>query len=123
MGNVNRNNSQLAFASPTCYNAAKTGACSDNDCCSLYNDTHIFSTGVIVRVRRVEVLTMKAIISDKTIAIVLTKSQVENLIEFFELCFIDQIRNDTEIDNMDYMVDMINVYAKLKEANKESTND
>ena len=61
--------------------------------------------------------------TDKNISVSLTKSQVENLIEFFELCFIDQIRNDTEIDNMDYMVDMINVYAKLKEANKESTND
>lgn len=45
----------------------------------------------------------------------LTNSQVENLMEFFELEFIDFIRNDTYIDNMDYLVDMCEIYKKLKE--------
>lgn len=52
----------------------------------------------------------------ENITISLTKSQVENLIEFFELCFIDQIRSDPDVDNMDYVVDMSQVYTKLKEA-------
>lgn len=45
----------------------------------------------------------------------LTFSQVENLAEFFELNFIDSIRNDTEMDNIDYVVDMCEIYSKLKE--------
>lgn len=45
----------------------------------------------------------------------LTNSQVENLMEFFEFEFIDSIRNNTDIDNMDYLVDMCEIYKKLKE--------
>lgn len=52
----------------------------------------------------------------KIIGISLTKSQVENLIEFFEFGFIDQIISDPDVDNMDYVVDMSQVYTKLKEA-------
>jgi hypothetical protein len=58
---------------------------------------------------------------EKAICITLSESQVENLVEFFELNFIDSIRNDTDIDNMDYMVDMCDVYSKLKRA-KEKDN-
>jgi hypothetical protein len=50
----------------------------------------------------------------------LTESQVSNLVEFFELNFIDSIRTDTDIDSMDYMVDMCEVYTKLKEALEEN---
>ena len=45
----------------------------------------------------------------------LSFSQVENLAEFFEFYFIDSIRNDTDVDNINYVVDMCNIYAKLKE--------
>lgn len=45
----------------------------------------------------------------------LTFSQVENLAEFFEFNFINSIRNDVDIDNMDYLVDMCEIYSKLKE--------
>ena len=46
----------------------------------------------------------------------LTKSQIENLKDFFDYEFINGIRNDTEIDNMSYLVDMCEIYKKLKEA-------
>lgn len=44
----------------------------------------------------------------------LTKSQVENLIEFVGLHFIDSIRQDTEIDNIDYVVDTMDALIKLR---------
>lgn len=44
-----------------------------------------------------------------------TKSQVDNLIEFIELNFIDVIRNDTDIDNIDYVVDMMDALTKLRQ--------
>lgn len=44
-----------------------------------------------------------------------TKSQVDNLIEFIELNFIDAVRNDTDIDNIDYVVDMIDALTKLRQ--------
>lgn len=34
----------------------------------------------------------------------LTKPQVENLIEFFEIDFIPFVRSDIDIDNMDYII-------------------
>ena len=45
----------------------------------------------------------------------LTFSQVKNLAEFFEFEFIDSIRNDTDIENMSYLVDMCDIYKKLQE--------
>lgn len=45
----------------------------------------------------------------------LTHSQADNLMEFFEFEFIDSIRNNTDIDNMDYLVEMCDIYKKLKE--------
>lgn len=45
-----------------------------------------------------------------------TKSQVDNLIEFIELNFIDVVRNDTDIDNIDYVVDMMDALTKLRQA-------
>lgn len=44
-----------------------------------------------------------------------TKSQVDNLIEFIELNFIDVVRNDTDIDNIDYVVDMMDALVKLRQ--------
>ena len=51
----------------------------------------------------------------------LTNTQVDNLIEFFELGFIDYIKADPDLDNLDYLVDMCEIYTKLKEVhNNES---
>lgn len=44
-----------------------------------------------------------------------TKSQVDNLIEFIELNFIDIFRNDIEVDNIDYVVDMMDALTKLRQ--------
>ena len=44
-----------------------------------------------------------------------TKSQVDNLVEFIELNFIDVVRNDTDIDNIDYVVDMMDALVKLRQ--------
>lgn len=44
-----------------------------------------------------------------------TKSQLDNLIEFIELNFIDVLRNDTDIDNIDYVVNMMDALTKLRQ--------
>lgn len=44
----------------------------------------------------------------------LTKSQIDNLIDFFELEFIDMVRKDDCIDNMAYVCDMCDIYKGLK---------
>lgn len=44
----------------------------------------------------------------------LTQSQVENLMEFLEFNLIPSIRADTDIDNINYLTDMCDVYKKLK---------
>lgn len=46
----------------------------------------------------------------------LTISQIENLKEFIEFEFIGSIRDDEDIDNIDYIVNMMDAYKKLKEA-------
>lgn len=44
----------------------------------------------------------------------LTHSQVLNLKEFFEFEFIPSIQRNTDCDNIDYLVDMCEIYKKLK---------
>lgn len=39
----------------------------------------------------------------------------ETDIEFIELNFIDVVRNDTDIDNIDYVVDMMDALTKLRQ--------
>ena len=51
--------------------------------------------------------------------IYLTKSQIENLMNYFEFDFIRSIREDEEIDNINYLVDMCDIYKKLKEAKEK----
>lgn len=53
------------------------------------------------------------------ITIKLTESQVDNLLDFFECDFIPSIQNNTYIDNMDYLVDMCEVYKMLKDSKKK----
>ena len=52
----------------------------------------------------------------------LTKSQVENLLLFFEFEFIPSIQRDDEVDNINYLVDMCEIYKNLKEALKGSAS-
>lgn len=49
------------------------------------------------------------------ILVLLTKSQAENLMEFFEVAFIPMVRDTPEIDNLDYLVDMCEIYRQLKQ--------
>jgi len=49
------------------------------------------------------------------ILIMLTKSQAENLMEFFEVAFIPMVRDTPEIDNLDYVADMCEVYKEIKQ--------
>ena len=49
------------------------------------------------------------------ILIMLTKSQAENLMEFFEVAFIPMLRDVNEIDNIDYLVDMCEIYKEIKQ--------
>lgn len=44
----------------------------------------------------------------------LTESQVKNLADFIELYFIESIQNDRDIDNIHYVVDMMNAFQKLR---------
>ena len=50
----------------------------------------------------------------------LTKSQITNLMEFFEFKFIQSIQEDEEIDNINYLVDMCDIYKKLREASEKA---
>ncbi len=49
------------------------------------------------------------------ITIQLTESQVENLMEFFEFEFIPSIQRNTDVDNINYVVDMCDIYKQLKD--------
>lgn len=46
----------------------------------------------------------------------LTKSQCKNIVEFIEIHLIDSIRTDDEIDNIDWIEDMLNARNILREA-------
>lgn len=52
----------------------------------------------------------------------LTDSQVDNLMEFFEFEFIPSIRNNNDCDNINYLVDMCDIYKQLKD-NKQSRKE
>lgn len=58
---------------------------------------------------------------NKENTIILSKSQIENLIDFFDFHFIDSIRKDDDVDNMEYICDMCYIYQSLKKQlnNKE----
>lgn len=53
----------------------------------------------------------------------LTKSQVSNLIDFIEIDFYDAIRKDTDIDNIDYAIDMMNALQALRKALADVKDD
>lgn len=59
---------------------------------------------------------------NKTI-VALTNSQIDNLIDFIEFEFIGAIRRDKDMDNIDYVVDMMDTLKVLRIAsNAVKTN-
>lgn len=52
--------------------------------------------------------------NEKTLSVEFTKSQVDNLVEFIEWNFIDIIRKDEEVDNINYIIDMMEALKKLR---------
>ena len=54
--------------------------------------------------------------SPATAEVTLEKDELYNLIDFIEIEFIDAIRRDEEIDNIDYVVNMMNALQKLRAA-------
>ena len=50
----------------------------------------------------------------------LTESKCKNLCDFIEVNIFDYIRNDTDIDNIDWLVDMMDTYQQLKKWNTSS---
>ena len=49
----------------------------------------------------------------------LTESQCRNLCEFIEINIFEYIRNDTDIDNINWLIDMMETYQKLKGGEQE----
>ena len=45
----------------------------------------------------------------------LTKSQCKIVADFIEENFFDVIRNDTDIDSFDWMIELVDIYKKLRE--------
>ena len=48
----------------------------------------------------------------------LTKDQCESLVDFIELNLLDIIRNDTDIDNLNYVRNLLNALQTFEEAAK-----
>lgn len=48
----------------------------------------------------------------------LTKSQCENLAFFIEANLLEEIRNDVDIDNLNWLRDMLDAHKVLEEAAK-----
>lgn len=61
--------------------------------------------------------------NEKTFPIEFTKSQIDNLVEFIEWNFIDVVRKDEGIDNIDYIIDMMEALKKLRVAANEFNNE
>lgn len=66
--------------------------------------------------------------SQLTATVVFDKDELYNLIDFIEIEFIDSIRRDEEVDNIDYIISMTNALQKLRCAHdslkkEETTND
>lgn len=52
--------------------------------------------------------------SPLTETVTLDKDELYNIIDFIEIEFINSIRNDTEIDNIDYIISMMNALQKFR---------
>lgn len=49
----------------------------------------------------------------------LTEGQRDSLIDFIECNFYPNIQNDDSIDSIDYAIDILNVYTRLRSAAKQ----
>lgn len=54
--------------------------------------------------------------SDVTVKVELTGSQISNLIDFIEFEFIDSVRRDEDLDNIDYIISMCDALKTLRNA-------
>ena len=54
-----------------------------------------------------------------TVSVELTPSQLENMIEFIEIEFINSLRRDEEIDNIDYVIDFSDALRALRNARSD----
>lgn len=50
----------------------------------------------------------------KRVSVEFTESQLKNVIEFIEFEFIDSIRRDECIDNVEYVIDMMNALQSMR---------
>ena len=46
----------------------------------------------------------------------LTKGQCESLVEFIEFTLIPSVRNDQDLDNLEYIINICDAYKVFKEA-------
>ena len=51
--------------------------------------------------------------------ILLTRDECESLLDWLEIHLIDDIREDTEIDNMEWLSNMMSIYHKCKAVSKD----
>ena len=61
-----------------------------------------------------------------SINIAFTKSQVKNLVKFFDMAFsrmIAELVNGGELDNMAYLTEMCEVYTRLSDALRRTNNE
>lgn len=61
--------------------------------------------------------------NEKTLPVEFTKSQVDNLVEFIEWNFIDVVRKDEDIDNINYIIDMMEALKKLRTVAEKFENE
>ena len=66
--------------------------------------------------------------SQLTTTVEFDKDELYNLVDFIEIEFIDSIRRDEEVDNIDYIISMMSALQKLRCAHnslkkEEATND
>ena len=45
----------------------------------------------------------------------ITKDEAESLLDFIEVSFFDTIRNDEDVDNLEWAMNIMSVYKKCKE--------
>lgn len=57
--------------------------------------------------------------AEKRFTFKFSEGEVTALIDFFETNLLEEIRNDMEIDNINWLCDMTSIYKKLKEAGVE----
>ena len=61
-------------------------------------------------------MTIRPNYNNTTISFEITKGQIESLIEFIDLNFLTSIRNNEDIDNMDYICNICDIYRNLTKA-------